>query len=62
MPTLVNVPIVTINTPQGVQNVPNPLYNYKFHPLPGATSFPQGDGVCFPHLKCLLDYTGIFLA
>ncbi|MCJ1477585.1 hypothetical protein MMC13_006258 [Lambiella insularis] len=45
MPTLVNVPIITIKTPKGVQSVPNPLYNYTFHPLPGASDFPQGDGI-----------------
>ena len=43
MPDPVNDPIITINTPQGIQSISNPLYNYTFHPLPGPPDFPAGD-------------------
>ncbi|MCJ1384871.1 hypothetical protein MMC17_007989 [Xylographa soralifera] len=45
MPGLVNVPTITITTPTGVQDVPNPLYNYTFNPLPTSPDFPEGDNV-----------------
>ncbi|MCJ1331076.1 hypothetical protein MMC10_007763 [Thelotrema lepadinum] len=33
MPDVATSPKLSINTPQGRQNVDNPLYNYTFHPL-----------------------------
>lgn len=43
MPDPVNDPTISINTPQGVQNIANPLYSYTFHPLPPAPDFPTDD-------------------
>ncbi|MCJ1291384.1 hypothetical protein MMC34_002927 [Xylographa carneopallida] len=45
MPSLVNAPTITITAPSGAQDVPNPLYNYTFNPLPTSPDFPEGDKV-----------------
>ncbi|MCJ1391703.1 hypothetical protein MMC18_004568 [Xylographa bjoerkii] len=45
MPGLINTPTITITTPKGVQDVPNPLYNYTFNPLPTSPGFPERDTV-----------------
>ena len=44
MPTLVNNPTISINTPTGQRNIDNPLYTYTFHPQPSASDFPRSDG------------------
>ena len=33
MPDVTTNPKISINTPQGFQNIDNPLFNYTFHPL-----------------------------
>jgi tyrosinase len=45
MPTKFLNPTVPITTPTGWKRVPNPLYNYTFHPLNVGTDFPAGDGI-----------------
>ncbi|TVY55332.1 Polyphenol oxidase 1 [Lachnellula cervina] len=43
MPDVVNQPTVTITTPDGDQDVDNPLFTYKFHQFPhDPTLFPGG--------------------
>jgi len=43
MPDVVNQPTVTITTPNGDQDVDNPLFTYKFHQFPmNTTLFPGG--------------------
>ncbi|CRG91699.1 hypothetical protein PISL3812_08750 [Talaromyces islandicus] len=34
---------ITVNTPTGQQSFDNPLYSYKFHPLPVGTDIPSND-------------------
>ena len=41
MPDVLNQPIISVNTPNGSQNIANPLYNYTFHPLPSSPDFPN---------------------
>lgn len=36
---------ISINTPTGQQTLDNPLYSYKFHPLPLGTDIPSNDPV-----------------
>ena len=43
MPDLTNTPSITINSPRGLCNVSNPLYDYTFHPQPSAADFPPRD-------------------
>ena len=43
MPHPGNDPTITVNTPQGLQTISNPLYTYTFHPLPSAPDFPADD-------------------
>ncbi|CAD6586306.1 MAG: hypothetical protein ASARMPREDX12_002329 [Alectoria sarmentosa] len=45
MPDLVNSPMISVNSPHGVMNIVNPLYNYTFHPQPSAADFPPSDGL-----------------
>ena len=57
MPDITTQQSVTIQTPQGVKGVPNPLYAYSFHPV-SSTDFPD-PSVSEPHvlvspLDCLL--------
>ncbi|KAL1969229.1 hypothetical protein VTN77DRAFT_483 [Rasamsonia byssochlamydoides] len=40
MPDALVTPQITINTPSGQQQIDNPLYAYKFHPLPLGTDIP----------------------
>ena len=49
MPDPVNDPMITINTPEGVQNMVNPLYDYTFHPQPSASDFPPDDPLSAYH-------------
>lgn len=49
MPDVVSVPRLLINTPAGLQNTTNPLYNYTFHPQPSASDFPPGDTLAKYH-------------
>jgi tyrosinase len=43
MPDVVSQPTVTITTPDGDQQVDNPLFTYKFHQFPlNTTLFPGG--------------------
>lgn len=44
MPDLVNSATITVNSPNGILNIANPLYNYTFYPQPSATDFPPSDG------------------
>ena len=44
MPDVVNSPTITVNCPNGITNIANPLYSYTFHPQPSAADFPPGDG------------------
>jgi hypothetical protein len=41
MPNALITPQITINTPSGSKLVDNPLFDYKFNPLPGSPQFPQ---------------------
>lgn len=36
---------ISINTPTGQKTLDNPLYSYKFHPLPLGTDIPTNDPV-----------------
>ncbi|KAF6229867.1 hypothetical protein HO133_004204 [Letharia lupina] len=45
MPDPVNSPMISVNSPHGVTNIVNPLYNYTFHPQPSAVDFPPSDGM-----------------
>lgn len=45
MPDALVTPTITINTPEGQQEVNNPLYTYKFHPLPVGTDIPSDNPV-----------------
>ncbi|KAL9102921.1 MAG: hypothetical protein Q9163_001981 [Psora crenata] len=44
MPSLLNQPMVSINTPSGVKDTRNPLLTYAFHPQPSTSDFPPSDG------------------
>lgn len=41
MPGLANDPTCLVRTPKGVMSVPNPVYRYKFHPVPGTALSPD---------------------
>ena len=41
MPAVINQPIINVNTPNGSQDIANPLYDYTFHPLPTPPDFPN---------------------
>lgn len=49
IPDPVNDPMISINTPTGVQNIVNPLYNYTFHPQPSASDFPPSEPLSAYH-------------
>ena len=36
MPVLVDEPTYLVRTPNGIQDLPNPLYRYVFNPVPGS--------------------------
>ncbi|KAG8527171.1 uncharacterized protein KY384_008601 [Bacidia gigantensis] len=51
MPDQTNEPMILINTPDGLRNIKNPLYDYTFHPQPNHSDFPESDGqasLCLP--------------
>lgn len=45
MPDSLTYQDILINTPTGQQSMTNPLYSYKFHPLPLGTDIPSDDVV-----------------
>jgi tyrosinase len=47
LPNCLVTPQITITTPSGPQTIDNPLYTYKFHPLPLGTDIPTNDPVRF---------------
>ncbi|KAL2041570.1 hypothetical protein N7G274_005952 [Stereocaulon virgatum] len=49
MPDPINDPMITVNSPHGLVNMANPLYNYTFHPQPSATDFPPNDSLAKYH-------------
>ncbi|KAI9806999.1 MAG: hypothetical protein M1833_002657 [Piccolia ochrophora] len=44
MPAIINTVKITVNTPTGSKSIDNPLYSYKFHPVPSNRDFPRSDG------------------
>ncbi|KAK4690189.1 hypothetical protein P7C71_g6534, partial [Lecanoromycetidae sp. Uapishka_2] len=49
MPDPVNDPMISVNTPSGMLNIVNPLYNYTFHPQPSTVDFPPQDSLSKYH-------------
>lgn len=47
MPESLAYQSIVINTPTGQQTMDNPLYSYKFHPLPVGSDIPSDDPVSF---------------
>lgn len=45
MPESLEYQSIVINTPTGQQTMDNPLYSYKFHPLPLGSDIPNDDPV-----------------
>jgi hypothetical protein len=45
MPTTFTTLTIDVNSPDGKVTIPNPLYNYTFHPLPLGTDFPTNQAV-----------------
>jgi tyrosinase len=45
LPNVVTTKSITINTPDGFQEVDNPLYNYTFQTDAAGNGFPSGDPV-----------------
>jgi tyrosinase len=45
MPESLTYQDIVINTPTGQQSMTNPLYSYKFHPLPLGSDIPYDDPV-----------------
>ena len=60
MPDAVNQPMININTPEGLMNIVNPLYNYTFHPQPSAADFPPSDTVSSNIVTIWLPSSAIF--
>lgn len=60
MPECLTYQSIMINTSTGQETIDNPLYSYKFHPLPLGTDIPTDDPVSFPFLPKKDD--GMFLA
>lgn len=47
-PIAASLPTIIVNSPNGTQNLPNPLYNYTFHPADGGNRFPSENWVRCP--------------
>lgn len=45
---------IIIRTPRGQETIDNPLYAYRFHPLPVGTDIPGDYPVCLMELHGLL--------
>jgi hypothetical protein len=41
LPDIVNYPTWMVRTPKGIEEIPNPLFQYVFHPIPGSASSPD---------------------
>ena len=41
LPDIFSQPSIKVKTPDGSQNISNPLFNYTFHPLPSPPDFPD---------------------
>ncbi|KAL9630868.1 MAG: hypothetical protein Q9164_006201 [Protoblastenia rupestris] len=44
MPSLVNQLKISIEAPEGLTEIDNPLFTYTFHPQPSQSEFPSTDG------------------
>lgn len=45
LPEVVTTPLITINTPDGMKNMDNPLFNYTFQSDAAGNGFPAGHPV-----------------